>query len=305
MTSDAPVELARFAGFDEAANGVLDYLQAKLGFGLWMVTRTSGDDWVILDARADKYDVSPRDVFRWTDSFCSRMVTGDAPRVAPRSAEIPAYRDAPIGQQMSIGAYIGVPLELRDGRLFGTMCGVDPEPKDDAINAELPLIELLGRLLATIAQIELDAQEEQRVSTIREHESADVAGLVDHRAWISLVEAEEQRSEALASPASIIVVNPEYARRGPAVGAPREVLAQAVAAVVRGNLPRSVAVALLDGSVGLLLPETDAAKATLTIGTLENALRDDGIVAKFSSASRTSSQALRLAAERAFASAAS
>ncbi len=50
------------------------------------------------------------DVFAWSDSFCSRMVRGLGPRVAPVSEDVPAYRDAPIGRQVPIGAYVGVPL---------------------------------------------------------------------------------------------------------------------------------------------------------------------------------------------------
>lgn len=85
-----------------------------------MVTRTEGEDWIVLPAEDRGYDVKEGDVFRWTDSFCSQMVEGRGPCIAPQSDLIPAYANAPIGQQVSIAAYVGLPLteqmELRSER---------------------------------------------------------------------------------------------------------------------------------------------------------------------------------------------
>ena len=120
-----------FGSFHEAANAVLRHLHEALGFDLWMVTRREGDDWIVLHAADQGYGVKQGDVFRWMDSFCSRMVRGEGPRIAPRSQEIPVYAAAPIGQQVDIGAYVGVPLDWHDGRLFGTLCAIHPQPQPE------------------------------------------------------------------------------------------------------------------------------------------------------------------------------
>lgn len=92
---------------------MLRLLHNRLGFDLWMVTRTEGDDWIVLHAEDHGYGIQDGTVFRWADSFCARMVEGEGPRIAPRSDAVPAYAAAPIGSQVRIGAYVGVPFASR------------------------------------------------------------------------------------------------------------------------------------------------------------------------------------------------
>ena len=94
------ITLTAFDDFKAASTEVMNYLHSQLGFKLWMVTRTESEDWIVLNANDHGYEVAPGDVFRWTDSFCSRMVKGQGPRIAPSSKAVPAYAAAPIGQQV-------------------------------------------------------------------------------------------------------------------------------------------------------------------------------------------------------------
>ena len=57
-----------FDDFDSAAQAVLAYLQRRLGFDLWLLTRVVDDEWVILKSRDASYGIcllytspSPRD----------------------------------------------------------------------------------------------------------------------------------------------------------------------------------------------------------------------------------------------------
>ena len=117
--SDIPSNLVPFESFEKASRSVLSLLHQRLGFDLWMMTRTDGQDWIVLQVEDHGYKVKEGSVFRWADSFCSQMVLGLGPRVAPCAQEIPTYAAAPIGQQVAIGAYIGVPIQNSDGSLFG------------------------------------------------------------------------------------------------------------------------------------------------------------------------------------------
>jgi len=92
-----------------------------------MVTRTKGDDWIVLHAEDHGYGVENDAVFKRADSFCSQMVQGLGPSMASDSDLMPAYASAPIGKQVKIGAYVGVPLSDADGSLFGTLCAIDPD----------------------------------------------------------------------------------------------------------------------------------------------------------------------------------
>ena len=181
--------------FSSAARAVLAFLHGRLGFDLWMVTRTEGDDWIVLQREDHGYEVPQGAVFRWADSFCSQMVAGRGPRVAPCSAEVPVYANAPISRQVQIGAYVGVPLDRGDGSLFGTLCAIHPEAQPGEILAEQPLIELLAGLLCTLLESELRATEQVRLMERAEAEALTDAltGLYNRRGWERLLAGEEER----------------------------------------------------------------------------------------------------------------
>jgi DNA-binding NarL/FixJ family response regulator len=134
----------------DVSASVLRYLYDRVGFALWMVTQTEGDDWIVLQALDRFYGVQPKSVFRWSSSFCSRMVAGRAPRVAPDAMAIAEYAAAPIAQELAIAAYVGVPIERSDGSFFGTLCAIDPERQHPSIEEVLPEVELLARLLGRV-----------------------------------------------------------------------------------------------------------------------------------------------------------
>ncbi len=84
------MDQSAFADFPSAATAVLRFLQGRLGFDLWMVTRALGEDWVVLNAADTGYGVESGDVFKWSDSFCSRMVAGVGPESPPAPRRCPA-----------------------------------------------------------------------------------------------------------------------------------------------------------------------------------------------------------------------
>jgi diguanylate cyclase len=200
---------SQFQDFTAASEAVLKFLQGRLPFGLWMITRTEGDDWIVLDAEDRDYGVQAGSVFRWTDSFCSRMVRGEGPRIAPDAASVPAYASAPIGRQVPIKAYVGVPLTHQNGSLFGTLCAIDPESKPESITSELPLLELLAQLLSSLLALELAAQAERRRAERAEATALKDAltELYNRRGWDQLIEREENRCRRYGHPAAVFIVD--------------------------------------------------------------------------------------------------
>lgn len=200
---------AEFKNFEEAGQAVLKFLYQKFGFNLWMITRTEGDDWIVLQSEDNGYNVQPGQVFRWADSFCSHMVQGKAPRIAPRSEDVQLYVNAPIGKQVEIKAYIGQPLTKEDGSLFGTLCAIDPQPQSEAIMKEAGLIDLLGQMLSYILQGELREVEQirQRERFKEEALSDSLTGLFNRRAWDELISLEEERCKRYGHPTAILMID--------------------------------------------------------------------------------------------------
>jgi diguanylate cyclase (GGDEF)-like protein len=205
------IPIEPFADFAAASRAALELLQDQLGMGLWMVTRTAGDDWIILGAsnREARYAVSDGDVFRWSDSFCSRMVRGEGPNIAPCAAEVASYRDAPIARQLPIGSYVGIPLRTAAGELFGTVCAIDPEERTTALEAAAPLLDVIGRLLATVLDRDLRLGAEARRAERAEAAAMrdELTGLWNRRAWEQLRASEESRCRRYGHSACVLSID--------------------------------------------------------------------------------------------------
>ncbi|QBE65553.1 sensor domain-containing diguanylate cyclase [Pseudoduganella lutea] len=201
--------------FAAAAQATMAHLRRRLGLQLWMVTRTEGDDWIVLhvdeaDGAQGKehggYGVKPGLSLPWTDTFCSRMVLGHGPGVAPATADVPAYAHVPMADKLPTGAYVGVPLRRSDGSLFGTLCGIDPRAQPDALRDELDTLNLMGELLSKILGAELDAgAESRRADRVDADATRDpLTGLVNRRGWELLVEREEERCSRYGHSACVV-----------------------------------------------------------------------------------------------------
>lgn len=293
-------DFSQLLDFNTAAQAVLAYLHERLGFDLWMVTRTEGSDWIVLQANDQGYGVQAGDVFSWTDSFCSRMVNGEGPRIAPCSDVVAAYVEAPIGQQVKIGAYVGVPLVYEDGSLFGTLCAIDPAPQPPTIQQELPLVELLAQLLSRILHADIKAAEQFRLAERLQTDALTdgLTGLYNRRGWDQLLDSEEERCSIYGYPACIIVIVIDGLTtindaQGHAAG---DRLLQQTAAVLRQTTRKQDVVARIGGDeFAMLCVECSLDEGEPFKARLEQALLAHQLYASVGIAGRHPSQGLRWA----------
>lgn len=290
--------------FESASKAALAFLRQRLGFGLWMVTRTQGDDWIVLQSEDHGYGVKPGTVFKWADSFCSEMVKGHGPRIAPDSDCVPAYAAAPIGRQVPIKAYIGVPLTSADGTLFGTLCAIDPARQPDAIVNEQDLVELLASMLGAILGAELKLLDETRRS-----ERLAVEALVDpttrlsnRRGWDELIAREEDRCRRYGHSAAVFVIDLDGLKQvndtvGHAAG--DALIASAADALREGARAADVVARLGGDEFGVIGVECSSEGAAALLARIRQAFAERGIRASIGLSLRDPSMSLSAAWEEA------
>jgi GAF domain-containing protein len=142
-------DVAPWPDWGAAARGALEFLYVRLGWDVWMVTRVV-DDCQIVQCSYPEGSVRPGARLPWAESFCRQMIEGKAPRVATVTAAVPEYAARTKGLGHEIAAYIGVPLVTPDVQLFGTLCGVAFRAKPRSAARELPLVEMVARMLSTL-----------------------------------------------------------------------------------------------------------------------------------------------------------
>jgi diguanylate cyclase len=293
-----------FKDFEVAGQRVLAFLHQRLGFGLWMITRTEGEDCIVLQSEDHGYGVKPGTVFRWADSFCSEMVKGNGPRIAPNSDSVPAYAASSIRRKLAIKAYVGVPLVDAGGELFGTLCAIDPSPQPEDVVKELGLIELLASLLSTSLQAELKAAREMRNSERLELEAEidSMTQLYNRRAWIRLMSREEDRCCRYGHTAIVLSIDLDELKRvndthGHAFG---DALIVRTADALRKAAREVDIVARLGGDeFGIICVECDNIGAETLLSRTRFALADAKVRASVGLAPRIPSHGLKGAWEEA------
>jgi diguanylate cyclase len=184
-----------------------------------------------------------------------------------------------------------VPVLAPDGSVFGCLCGVDPARGRADLAAELPTIELLGRLLAVLLAQELERQELQRRFELAELDALTDAltGVGNRRAWDRLLEAEEARCRRYGSVASLVAIDLDELkgvndRQGHAAG---DRLLRRTAQVIDSTRRAADVVARLGGDeFGVLAVECDEPAAKVLADRLRGALEAAGIRASVGHATR-------------------
>jgi GAF domain-containing protein len=79
-------------------------------------------------------------------TYCARMLKGEIPNIVPDTAAEPALRN--VTAIRNIGAYIGVPVQLSDGSVHGSLCCASNEPRPDLGEPELRFMQVLAGIVA-------------------------------------------------------------------------------------------------------------------------------------------------------------
>ncbi len=282
---------AQQSTFESSCRSVLALLRERTDFDLWMMTQTVRDDWTVLYTENLGYDIEEGAVLRWSDSYCTHMVEGLGPRVASQADTVPCYASAPINQHVPIGAYMGVPVNHADGKLFGTLCAIDPQPQPMSIHGELSLVELCGELLGNILTTEQRSTElEALVKSCREEANTDwLTGVFNRSGWESAIVVEERKAIRYGGPISVMVIDLDDLKRvndhdGHRVG---DALLRTTGQVLLETIRESDIVARLGGDeFAVLLLNCDGNGVGSVVKKVEQALVTHGINASIGYATR-------------------
>jgi EAL domain-containing protein (putative c-di-GMP-specific phosphodiesterase class I) len=82
------------------------------------------------------------------ETYCQRLVDGAIPAVIPDTSHNPQVRDLDVTHDAGIGAYVGVPVRLPGGRLYGTLCCLSHDPDPMLRKRDARFLEVLAAVVA-------------------------------------------------------------------------------------------------------------------------------------------------------------
>ena len=101
------------------------------------------------------------------DTYCQRIVDGRLPRVIPDTAAEPEAVTLPVTAAVPIGSYVGVPVVLSDGQLYGTLCCLSPTPAPELSERDADFLAAIAASMARVVEAELAARSERSALVAR------------------------------------------------------------------------------------------------------------------------------------------
>jgi EAL domain-containing protein (putative c-di-GMP-specific phosphodiesterase class I) len=80
------------------------------------------------------------------DTYCQRVIDGRFPELIPDTADFPPAMELPMTSALSIGAYVGVPVHLTNGSVYGTLCCISHTPDKTLNERDVGLMRVFADL---------------------------------------------------------------------------------------------------------------------------------------------------------------
>ena len=150
----APAPPAEDAGSASPAGRAIERLvegaRDLLGMDVAWLGELCGGDLVFRVLTGDRsfLGVAPGDRVPAGRSYCGFLVTGRIGNVVRNVRSHPELGGLRLTLAAGVGAYVGVPVHLPDGRLFGTLCCAGRQPLARLDEPELRMLRVLAGLVA-------------------------------------------------------------------------------------------------------------------------------------------------------------
>lgn len=163
---------SKVAGGPDGIQRVLELARRHLGMDVAFLAEFVDGNQVYrrLDGDAASFGWGRSQGIPLSETYCQLMTAGEIPNAITDAKADERVRDLPSTRASRIGSYIGVPIRLPDGTLYGSLCCLSHEAWD-LHERDVKFLSMLGE----IVEGEVEAQQE------RDRARADVADVIDHR----------------------------------------------------------------------------------------------------------------------------
>jgi EAL domain-containing protein (putative c-di-GMP-specific phosphodiesterase class I) len=244
-------ELARLTGdgSSEAIERILSLARAALDMDVALVGAFDTDFVVqAVDGEYEWFGLEAGLRMPQENTYCSHMIIGDVPHLVTDAMNDERTADLPLTREAGIGAYVGVPIRLWDGTLYGTLCCLSRSPEPSLNERDVRFMRVLAEVVADQLDREQLESESHRLEWARIRALLDREGLdVEFQPIFDLVDCSIVSLEALTRVWSEPMRSPavwfaEAAEVG--LGAELELLAIQTALNRLDEFPADVALAL-------------------------------------------------------------
>ncbi|MBM7605919.1 sigma-B regulation protein RsbU (phosphoserine phosphatase) [Metabacillus crassostreae] len=141
--------------FDKAAYDVLQLISERIPSSSFFVSTTRNNRFKILEKLVMQDGcIIPDGVNKpIEESYCNIVANKREPLLISDTSSNVLVKDLAVTDEFKIGSYIGVPIVLEDGSIFGTLCALDPKP-NMLKKEDIHVLELYASFISTTVELE-------------------------------------------------------------------------------------------------------------------------------------------------------
>jgi signal transduction histidine kinase len=160
ISDDLKNDVASVARIDVVPT-LLEVVCRTTGLGFAAIARVTEDRWIACAVRDEiAFGLQPGGELEVATTLCDEIRATRQAIIIEHATEDSAYCDHHTPKQYGFQSYISMPIFLRDGRFFGTLCAIDPKPA----KLRTPTIEGMFRLFAELIAFHLHAVDRETQS---------------------------------------------------------------------------------------------------------------------------------------------
>lgn len=175
MASEFQADIDAIAGIG-AAPKILDAVMYATGMGFACIARVTEDRWVnLLTHERLGWNFAPGQELDISATLCDGVRTTRTAVLIDHVAQHPDWSCHPVPSQYGFESYVSVPIVRADGRFFGTLCALDPAPRQVDTLETRNLFFLFADLIAhhldaadRVMRSEAELENERRDAELRE-----------------------------------------------------------------------------------------------------------------------------------------
>src|SRR5262245_26892075 len=135
----------------------LKAVRSHLGMDVALVSEFVGDKLYFRHVAAKRRaPIRPGDCMPLEHCYCPKIAEGKLPELIPDTGAIPEAAAIAVTHTIPIGAYIGTPLKLADGRLYGALSCFSFRPDPSLDERDLDLMRAFAELVSAYIGAELE-----------------------------------------------------------------------------------------------------------------------------------------------------
>jgi EAL domain-containing protein (putative c-di-GMP-specific phosphodiesterase class I) len=101
------------------------------------------------------------------DTYCQRVLDARLPEIIPDAQALSAANELPFTRLVPVGAHVCVPIQLYDGRVFGTLACISSQPDHSLGARDLSMMRVFAEMAAEHIEADLQTEQEKHEVTRR------------------------------------------------------------------------------------------------------------------------------------------